>query len=220
MKYAVVFGTLALALLFNATQISFWPAKVLLFSGFLCFGGVSLAFAGLGPRVFLKSRSGRLTPLSWLIFWPYHALNYWALSRFHNRADLYSNIENNVWLGAVLSEKDAREWARPGMSILDVAGELSVFRAADHYLSLPTLDRFAPRLEDLRRGADWIQDRQLEGPVYIHCAMGHGRSATFVAAYLMRSGKAKDVTEALEIMKQQRPTIDLSPVQVELLQRL
>lgn len=224
MKYVVVFGALALALIFQVTQIQEWFWRLLLASCSVCFAGVAMAYAGAGPRVFLKTREGRLTLLSWLLFWPYHLLNLWALSLFRRRAkrtgDLYSEIQDHLWLGARLGEEEARRWTHFPLAVLDVAGELSenkTFRAQKHYFLVPTLDRYAPQIADLQHASRWLSERLKEGNVYVHCALGHGRSATFVAAYLLAAGKAQTVEEALKIIRRARPSIDLSQHQVSIL---
>ncbi|RYG63730.1 serine/threonine protein phosphatase, partial [bacterium] len=69
-------------------------------------------------------------------------------------------------------------------------------------------------------GAEWIENQLKNGPVYVHCALGHGRSTTFVAAYLNRAGKASGVEDSLSIIQSRRPSIDLSPSQKQALQQL
>lgn len=221
MKYALVFGALAVALLLSAIESGLWPGQMLLLSGALCFGGVALAYGGVGAKTFLKRADGRFPPGSWLLFWPYHALNLLALRGFLRRQKrsegLISPITERVFLGPRLGEREARELLQNGeISVLDLAAELPetpLLRRARHYLSLPLLDTWAPTPQELRRGAEWIAAREQEGPVYVHCALGHGRSATYVAAFLLASGRASDVDAALALIRQQRPGIGLSAAQ-------
>jgi hypothetical protein len=74
-KYAITFGAMALAMLMTAMQLPA-PGSWLAVSVALAFGGVALGYAGVGSRVFLKRRGGQLHPLSYLIFWPVHLLNW------------------------------------------------------------------------------------------------------------------------------------------------
>jgi protein-tyrosine phosphatase len=59
--------------------------------------------------------------------------------------------------------------------------------------------------------------RLKDGPVYVHCAAGHGRSAMFVAALLLASGRLASVSEAEAFMREKRPEVRLSSSQRELL---
>lgn len=60
----------------------------------------------------------------------------------------------------------------------------------------------APNTEQIQEGVDWAQVQLAAGtPVYIHCAHGHGRSATVLAALLSAQGRASTAEEAVEIMR-------------------
>lgn len=63
------------------------------------------------------------------------------------------------------------------------------------YLCLPIVDGAAPPPIVLQQYIRQLQ--QLEGRIYLHCAEGHGRTATVAAALLVARGIAKDVDEAL-----------------------
>src|SRR3569623_1658332 len=60
----------------------------------------------------------------------------------------------------------------------------------------------------------------LDGPRYVHCAQGHGRSAALVAAVLIARGLAADVDAAERQMTHARPRVGLKPVQRALVRRL
>jgi protein-tyrosine phosphatase len=57
---------------------------------------------------------------------------------------------------------------------------------------------------------DFIGKRLEAGPVYVHCAQGHGRSATFAAAWLLAAGSAKDARDAVEKLRSKRPLVRLT----------
>ncbi len=106
--------------------------------------------------------------------------------------------------------------------MLDLTCEFSEIPALRQlsYRCIPVLDTRAPSLDSLKAGAEWIKDESAKGPVYIHCALGHSRSATFVAAYLLLSGKARTPQEAIDKIKVIRPRIGLHPEQVALLKEM
>lgn len=58
--------------------------------------------------------------------------------------------------------------------------------APEHYLHLPTIDNTPPTLDDLRRGAEFIEGQlSAGGEVYVHCEAGVGRAPSMAAAYLV-----------------------------------
>jgi hypothetical protein len=60
----------------------------------------------------------------------------------------------------------------------------------------------APNTQQIQEGVEWARQRlQEERGVYIHCAHGHGRSATVMAALLMSLGKAGTAEEAVALMR-------------------
>jgi hypothetical protein len=56
-------------------------------------------------------------------------------------------------------------------------------------------------------GCDRVEANPAPGKVYVHCKIGYSRSAAVVGAYLLSSGKAASVEEALAILRQGRPLL-------------
>ena len=82
------------------------------------------------------------------------------------------------------------------------------------YLHLPTPDRMAPSLEDLKTGAAFIKDEvERGGKVYIHCMAGEGRGPTMALAYLISTGL--DMDDAMKLVKKVRAFIRPTKVQLE-----
>lgn len=78
-----------------------------------------------------------------------------------------------------------------------------------NYRRLEVLDAMVPPDEYLSEGADWINEQIEDGrTVLVHCAKGRGRSATLVAAYMMRH-EALPYDECKTIMTQVRPLVKL-----------
>lgn len=60
----------------------------------------------------------------------------------------------------------------------------------------------APNADMIQQGIEWLQKEMSDDrPVYIHCAHGHGRSATVLSALLINNGQAKTAEEAVAIMR-------------------
>jgi len=71
---------------------------------------------------------------------------------------------------------------------------------------VPILDASSPSDRQLREAIDWIVARRSENrTVLIHCAQGHGRSATVAAVALCRLGEASHFDEAIALVRSSRP---------------
>ena len=136
-----------------------------------------------------------------------------------------SAIRDGVWLGRL---PFAREMARsasaePGgapefAALLDLTGELSIAQGAWRYVSMPWLDLVAPAPEALDAAAREIERLRREGgPVLVSCAMGRGRSAIAVAAWLLLTGRAEDAADAIAQVRACRPQVVLRPAHREVL---
>ena len=61
------------------------------------------------------------------------------------------------------------------------------------YLHLPVPDLKAPLPRQLERALDFVDWQRASGrAVVVHCLMGQGRTATVLAAYLIRGGRSAD----------------------------
>ena len=77
------------------------------------------------------------------------------------------------------------------------------------YLQIKTLDVMVPSPKDLDEGVAFIHEHvQADEPVLIHCAKGRGRSATLLAAYLMRH-ENMTYEEAKAFMTAKRSLVNL-----------
>lgn len=132
-----------------------------------------------------------------------------------------SHVYPGLYVGGQQSKrglKRMREWGiRAVVNMREEHDDADWGRAPDHYLWLPTRDDAAPRIEDLERGAAFI-DEQLsaERDVYVHCASGVGRAPTMAAAYLVSEGMTPD--EAWSTLQRTRPFIRPTPPQLEVVE--
>lgn len=87
------------------------------------------------------------------------------------------------------------------------------------YLHLPTYDNTPPKLDDLIKGAEFVNTEiKNGGKAYIHCREGLGRGPTMTIAYLMRIGTTYN--DAVDLIKKVRPFINPRPLQIEGLKEL
>lgn len=224
MKYALIFFAFGSLCAFLAATSHCLPVRFIAASASMAFVGVGAGYAFVGPQVFLKQADGRLQFMSYLLYWPYHLLNFCSLwiFRWVGRENSYNRIDENVYLGCLLNRRDKEDIVRLGiLGVLDISCEFSEvpWLRRGKYRCIPVLDTCSPSLEQLESGARWIQEQTMIGPVYVHCALGHGRSATFVAAYLLLCGQARTAPEAVAKVAVLRPKIGLSRSQMAILER-
>jgi hypothetical protein len=173
------------------------------------------------PGMLGKSSSGTRQTLTWFIFGPYLALCLvmWCLARLMPGAEPSGHtIGNGLWLGRRLSGTEAHRLTR-GIKlscVIDLAAEFveaPAFQSATCYQSLPVLDGMSATQDQLRVAVGLI-DRFKNQGVMVHCALGHGRSAQVVCAYLLYTGTAQSVEHAISLVAKIRPGVGLNNAQI------
>ncbi|WP_207885812.1 phosphatase PAP2/dual specificity phosphatase family protein [Pseudomonas sp. 30_B] len=177
----------------------FWPAVSLAL--------VALCYLGIGAEGFQKrADGGQSLAVSWLLA-PY-LLGAWINSRaWTRRHPQPDEVLPGLWLGRLPGAADLE--ARPDLAVLDLCAELPCMARARRYACLPLLDLVAPSVEQCRRGAALIDELRASGPLLVCCALGYSRSATLVAAWLLVSGHARSVEEAVVQLRRARPQVVL-----------
>ena len=198
MKHAVVFGILGTCLTTLAVCLGgfgwllLWPA--------VSFGLIAAAYAGIGPRVCGKRADGRLAWWAVVLLLPYLLMTWagWRLIRLLSRETCCDEVSPGVWVGR---RPFARDLPADASLIVDLTAEFPSLRSVRRgrtYLCVPTLDATAPEevalLAVVEKAAAW------QGTVYIHCALGHARSAMTAGAVLLRRGLATDADHAVTLM--------------------
>ena len=182
---------------------------------------VSIAYFTRQPRLLAKRPDGTKPLWAWLLFWPIYSLAWVTLAiyKVSTRDAPASEIIPGLWLGGRLSAKQLLAIQPNWAGVVDLALEFprSSPLAID-YLSLAVLDGTAPSEAQLREGIDWIDKRVPHGPVLVHCALGHGRSSTLVAAYLLHRDPAETIAGVVQAMKLKRPGVALNAAQVRKLE--
>jgi protein-tyrosine phosphatase len=169
---------------------------------------LSCAYLLKKPSLLLKRPSGTLSPLSYLIFWPYLILNTVAFSLFclFSREQAISEIVPGLYLGRQLWFFEAQQVSKI-VSTLDLTAEFSevgFIRRQTNYLSIPLLDKSIPTLKQLEVAVSWLTTQESQGAIFVHCALGHERSAIIVAAFLLKRGIVNDVNTAINLITSKR----------------
>ena len=184
---------------------------------------VGMAYAGIGPRIFGKRPDGTLPAGNTLVLLPYMTLtNLISEAKCRACADKKHEIIDGLFLGQRL--KSVRDLPQNTALVVDFTSEFQEpkeIRTGRQYLYVPTLDTHVPEDRLLREAIEAIirQRERGGGAVYVHCALGRGRSAMAVAGVLLASGLAQSVDGAETMVRERRSTIRLSRAQKAALER-
>ena len=212
----VKFATLALLSMVAARETDSSAVSFSLCWCCFCFLWLAVAYARQKPDLLLKEARGSLSWPSRIGLAPYHLLNLVSLwmCRFSSEA-AYHEIVPGLYLGRRLSASQARN-LKVG-AVLDVTAEFAecslLLSPSICYKTLPCLDTCALSSAQLEEAARFIAEH-LSKSVYVHCALGHGRSASAVAAYLLSSGQAGSPQEAVAYIQARRSQIGLTRAQM------
>ncbi len=200
MTYAAKFGLLALMSAGAAVYTDVWALLWLAVD----FALAALASRHADPALFGKRPDGGRSARSTGVMLPYLLLTWavWHLSRWISREPAFAEVRPGLWIGRRLTGGEAA----PANAVLDLTCEFA--EAARHrgpgYLTHPILDAHAPPDSDALVATferlSWPAE-----PLYVHCAQGHGRTATVTAALLIWSGICPDAEAALAEIAAVRP---------------
>jgi len=181
--------------------ILLWPAAVLL--------ALAVVYLAGAPRALGKRPDGTLAWWAWLAWAP--LFGYMRLLHELARALTDEPVADEVAPGVWVGRRPRRHELPPGIAIVvDLCAELpEAPGVADGrgYLAIPTLDATSPTPDQIARAVDAMLAAR--GPAFIHCAFGHGRSATVAAALLVRRGDAS-LDDVERMLRARRPRIGLN----------
>lgn len=149
-----------------------------------------------------------MNPIHWAFDKLYPAIRF-VYERVQGH-EWFDQITPQIWMGgAPTYRRDYEFLLETGIkAVVDVREEreddLELYEVNDiDYLKLKVLDVMVPSDEQLDAGTIFINENvKRGGKVLIHCAKGRGRSATMLAAYLMRyEGLSYDEARALLLSK-------------------
>ena len=181
--------------------ILLWPAAVM--------AAVAIVYIAQAPRALGKRADGTLAWWAWLVWAP--LFGYMRLMHELARSLTDEPVANEVAAGIWVGRRPRAHELPPGIAIVvDLCAELAEAPGvADGrtYLAIPTLDATAPNPAQIARAVEAVL--AAKGPAFIHCAFGHGRSATVAAAVLVRRGDAT-LEDVERKMRACRPRIGLN----------
>ena len=190
-----------------------WPWAGILLWPALAFAITAAAYWGLGPAIYRKA-NGRLPVSTQLIFMPCLIGQYLSLLHYRRQCEAWNQITPRVWISARLDAREAAEARRKGVTaVLDLTAEFSetaTLRALE-YRNMPVLDLTAPTMAQLSEAVKFISGHAERGVVCVHCKIGYSRSAAVVGAWLLASGQASTVEQAIVQLRTARPTMVIRP---------
>lgn len=191
--------------------LALWPA--------LAFGVIGAGYLGLGARVFGKRADGTLPIVIRIVLAPYLGLAWivWQALRRSRSVKPYALVAPGLYLARRLHHHELPEGVE---TIVDLTAEFAApkgVRTGRAYHALPSLDAHVP--DEVRWHALVDEIARSNAVILVHCAAGHGRSAGFVAAVLIRRGLATDLEDAERIIKLARPSIRIRRTQRTLVSR-
>ena len=176
---------------------------------------VGIAYAFAKPEMLLKAATGQQRFPSLLLFFPYRVLSFLSLAlyRIPSKEEAFTSLSDSLVLGRIPFQTDQEVLQALGIeSVLDLTAEYAAapFVRDLRYRNLALLDGTAPSQSQLETAVSWIKESSRSGAVLVHCALGHGRSATVAAAYLASRNTGLASSEALRRIKLARPGIGLN----------
>ncbi len=215
MRYAITLGIMSLALF--AVSALYPSARWLLIWAGVSFGSVALGYAGVGPRVFGKTASGRIPLALKILNLPYLAYTWfvWHLVRLLSREAAFNAIDDNLVIGRRLLASEAPEGFDHYVDLTAEFEEPAPIRIRPGYRCLPILDASVPRVEELRGAVE----SSARGRTFVHCAQGHGRTGLFALALLLRRGSVQTIEEGVGLLRSLRPAVRLNREQVDFAHR-
>lgn len=132
----------------------------------------------------------------------------------------YNQITEQIYIGTNMC---CQEHFDEGLLKKGIVANLSLEKEGldspygiDFFVWVPIEDNTAPRMDQLDFATTVIDKFVVQNKkIYVHCKNGHGRAPTIVAAYFITKGYT--VEDALEKIKDKRPTIHLGDSQINAL---
>ncbi len=170
-----------------------------------CTGAVAAAMAIGWPGLLGKRPDGSIPWWSYVVFWPWHGLVRVVAAANRANEPPRHEVAPGWWLGGWPSTAASfTQWP----AVLDLTNELPrTAPPGTPYLNVPAWDGTVVPPDRIEAAAAWAVAQRARGPVLVHCAAGHSRSAVALAAAFVRAGASSDPEDALATLKRTRATV-------------
>jgi protein-tyrosine phosphatase len=196
-----------------ALAVAVWPWGVFVLWPATGLGMIAAAYFGAGSGIFHKT-DGRLALSTRFVLAPILIGQYGSLVYYRRRCRVWDEVAPGVLVGRVLTKAEAAAAMKQGVTaLLDLTAEFTEaapFREIA-YRNIPILDLTAPTPAQLDDAVNFINEQAAQGTVYVHCKIGYSRSAAVVGAYLIASGAAATVEEAVAWLRRARRSMVVRP---------
>jgi hypothetical protein len=203
----------ALGLSLTVIAYLIWPWGWILVWPIVAVAIVTLGYFHSGPGIFRKTY-GRLPFNAKVVLAPVLAGQYVSWLYYKRKCRAWDEVTPGVWIGRWLSDAESRDAVNAGVTaVLDLSDVFSEARPfiEREYCHLPVLDLTAPTQSQLAKATTFIEANAARGIVYVHCKIGYSRSAAVVAAWMLQTGRAATVDDAIAQLREKRPSIVIRP---------
>ena len=196
---------------------------------------VSLAYFLLRPHFFQKTSTGHMSAGAWILFAPYF-LFAWLNSRIWTRAHpedslLIDNQQLQIYLGRIPHPSIVQKYT----FLFDCCAELpcstpvtqtqtqTQTQCNGHYAAYPSLDLIPLQANQLHHAVEQLDQLYQGSQLYelnhskmlIFCALGYSRSASILAAWLIKHHHCQNAHDAMTFIQNARPWIVLKDEQLK-----
>ncbi len=181
---------------------------------------MALAYISSWPRVMGKRPDGVVPWYRSALLLPFvlFTILMGNLKAWFGREPVFDEMVPGIYVGRRCSGAELPADVEVVVDLTCERTEPRALREASTYYGLFTLDGTAPEARAYRALLEkLIPDRR---PMYIHCAMGHSRSATVAAGVLIGRDIVRTAAAAEQLMKRVRPKIHLTRAQRALVEAL
>jgi hypothetical protein len=213
MKYAVFFGSIFSLLLWRI-----WSREnalsLLWIYPLISAAILTIAYATNNPKLIIgKVSTGNINyPLAIINFpWLFITWSIWEIQAKLSSEDLINQIAgSNIYIGCYPKYSEIDQFDL----VIDLTAEFCSHKGqATAYLCVPNLDGMPLGNVVFPTGIT------LGSKIFIHCAQGHGRTATYTSLLLAHLGITRSSIEALSLILHCRPAAKPSKTQIQQIHR-